>query len=433
MWINRKSVAALAVAGSLTIAGCSAERGGSPAGQPAGAQTLTIWAPAGTEGDFVRKVVEKWNAGHATKFVAQDLPAATASEDGIAAAVAAKSTPEILIGASTAQAPSLAESGGILNLSKEFPDAESFVTERSGQAILDGYRAADGSLSIVPWRTNPVMVFYNKALLRKAGLDPEKPPATYSEYLAAFKALKAAGIAPIAQSIDQTWWHRNFDWYPTYLAAAGHGLLTAKVDASAFNEQAGVESMTFWREVFAKGYNARSSAGLDDTNPFNQGKSAFYFSGPWNIPSMTKEVTAEAGISTVPVPDAKASGTVTTYGDMKHVVIFSTAKDKTASWEFVKFYLNADNDATFLSDMKQIPLRTSLAGDVGEAFFKENPLLVPFVEQAGSVLDLDLSTKTIDVLTALSTAYQSAAIYGEQPVAEALKQAADQVDQLVGK
>ena len=39
---------------------------------------------------------------------------------------------------------------------------------------------------------------YNKALFKKAGLDPNRPPTSWSAFVAACKKLKAAGITPIA-------------------------------------------------------------------------------------------------------------------------------------------------------------------------------------------------------------------------------------------
>jgi multiple sugar transport system substrate-binding protein len=41
-------------------------------------------------------------------------------------------------------------------------------------------------------------IVYNKALFEQAGLDPEAPPATWEEFIAAMDALKAAGTTPFA-------------------------------------------------------------------------------------------------------------------------------------------------------------------------------------------------------------------------------------------
>ena len=65
------------------------------------------------------------------------------------------------------------------------------------------------SLAGVPIGGQGVMWYYNKALFTQAGLDPEKPPTTWAEFVAAADALKTAGIAPVASSgVDSflSWW-----------------------------------------------------------------------------------------------------------------------------------------------------------------------------------------------------------------------------------
>ncbi len=42
----------------------------------------------------------------------------------------------------------------------------------------------------MPWKANPVMIIYNKAMFEAAGIDPEAPPlATYEEFLATSQTL----------------------------------------------------------------------------------------------------------------------------------------------------------------------------------------------------------------------------------------------------
>jgi multiple sugar transport system substrate-binding protein len=41
-------------------------------------------------------------------------------------------------------------------------------------------------------------IVYNKSLFEQAGLDPESPPTTWEDFLAAMEALRAAGITPFA-------------------------------------------------------------------------------------------------------------------------------------------------------------------------------------------------------------------------------------------
>ncbi|MBN2472156.1 MAG: extracellular solute-binding protein [Anaerolineae bacterium] len=73
----------------------------------------------------------------------------------------------------------------------------------------------DGEYYGVPWRWGAVGMFYNKALFEQAGLDPEAPPATWTEFLDAVQALKDAGITPIALG-GKDKWPGHFWW--VYLA-----------------------------------------------------------------------------------------------------------------------------------------------------------------------------------------------------------------------
>ncbi len=84
----------------------------------------------------------------------------------------------------------------------------------NAQAALELY-GRDGEYYGVPWQWGAVGLFYNKALFEQAGLDPNAPPQTWDEFLAAVQALKDAGITPIALGEAEKW-PGHFWW--VYLA-----------------------------------------------------------------------------------------------------------------------------------------------------------------------------------------------------------------------
>jgi multiple sugar transport system substrate-binding protein len=393
--------------------------------------SITLWyATHPLEETFAKEIVAEWNSSHDVKVNAQPVPAGNSTEEVMLAAIAAKSTPDVLTNGAASAVPQYREGGALVNLSETFEDAESFLKERSGEEVLDQYRSDDGDLYQIPWKFNPVMLFYNKQMFKKAGLDPNKPPRTYSELLDAMGKLKDSGITPIQPSIDQTWWQRLFDWYPLYLAAGDQLLLDEDATKPIFNNEAGREAMGFWREVYAKGYAPKATAEQD---PFSQGKVALRLAGPWAMPEMEKAgILKDVGVTTIPVPDDHAGDDVTTFADSKSIVMFQSSENKEASWEFIKFYLSPENEAKFLKDTQEIPFRQNIVDLVGKEYFDEHPLLHAFAEQVGHTLDVDASPKLIDVFTIISQAYQSAAIYGKQPVDRALAEAEDKVNRLLG-
>jgi ABC-type glycerol-3-phosphate transport system substrate-binding protein len=81
---------------------------------------------------------------------------------------------------------------------------------KSQLLLLDESKAPDGNLYALPFTEYAYIYQYNKALFSQAGLDPESPPASWSDFLAACDKLHAAGITPIAAG-----WKDGFyyDWF----------------------------------------------------------------------------------------------------------------------------------------------------------------------------------------------------------------------------
>lgn len=60
-------------------------------------------------------------------------------------------------------------------------------------AVKGYYSSKDGKMMALPFNSSTTIMFYNKDAFQKAGLDPNKPPATWPEMIEAAKKLKASG------------------------------------------------------------------------------------------------------------------------------------------------------------------------------------------------------------------------------------------------
>ena len=87
----------------------------------------------------------------------------------------------------------------------------------------------------MPWKTNPVMIFYNKDIFKKAGVDPSSPPLkTYDEFLSTAQTVVAKGGAKAAiwpapsSEFFQPW----FDYYPLFIAQTKGKQLVEKGQAA---------------------------------------------------------------------------------------------------------------------------------------------------------------------------------------------------------
>ena len=59
------------------------------------------------------------------------------------------------------------------------------------------YSLADGRMASMPFNSSTAVMWYSKDAFRKAGLDPDKPPATWEEVVKAAQAIKAKNAAEI--------------------------------------------------------------------------------------------------------------------------------------------------------------------------------------------------------------------------------------------
>ncbi|MBB4121919.1 extracellular solute-binding protein [Martelella radicis] len=123
----------------------------------------------------------------------------------------------------------------------------------------------DDKVWAAPFKTGVVSFFYNKELFEKAGVDASSI-ATWSDFMGAVKALKDAGITPIAGGGGDKW-PLHFYWGYLAMREAGHdGFMAAKAG----------ENGGFTGEPFINA--GKKLAELGELEPFQNG----YLGATWN-------------------------------------------------------------------------------------------------------------------------------------------------------
>ncbi len=82
-----------------------------------------------------------------------------------------------------------------------FPRALEAFTYKAGNQ----YGVKADSVWGVPISAMAIQIYYNKDLMKQAGLDPEKPFSTWKEFLAAGQKLKAKEIIPMSVGFGDLW------------------------------------------------------------------------------------------------------------------------------------------------------------------------------------------------------------------------------------
>jgi multiple sugar transport system substrate-binding protein len=418
---------ALVLAGSL--AACGDSGGGSGSTDTAAKATgpITIWYSNNAEEvAWGKQMVSAWNAAHADqKVTAQEIPTGKSSEEVIGAAITAGNAPCLIFNTSPASVSQFQKQGGLVALDS-FSDGTSYIEDRSGD-IAKQYKSADGKYYQLPWKSNPVMIFYNKKAFAKAGIDTAKPPlATYDEFLATSRKLVAAKAAKVAiypapsNEFYQSW----FDFYPLYAAESG-GKQLVEDGKSTFNSDEGKRVATFWRTMYADKLASQEKYTGD---AFVDGTSAMAVVGPWAIATYKGKV--DWGVVPVPTSAGKPANEIHTFSDAKNVAMYSSCKNRGTAWDVLKFATSQEQDGKFLQTTGQMPLRKDVAS-VYSDYFTKNPDYKVFADQAARTVEVPNVPNSITIWQTFRDAYSKSVIFGQQDPGEALDGAAQKIDQLV--
>lgn len=401
------------------------------------ASALTYWTSNnGGEIAFARQVTELWNkqTGH-QKISFQPIPEGQSSEEILLAAVVAGTTPDIYSNIWQGLVEFYSKSGILVALDT-LDGFKELIAERCDPATLAEITSSDGHVYQIPWKINPIMTIYNEAVLQELGMDSF--PVTYTDYLLAAKRYSkdANQDGHVDHWLGNTsmklaWYQRLFNFYPLYLAASG-GQPLIKDGKATFNNQYGVEVMTFLQSLYQNNYFSRQveSAGQD---LFIAGRFASKWTGPWEIEYLDKfkRPGFQYNFTTMPVPDGH-SGPIYTYCDPKGVVIFNTCKHPQKAFDFIRFMMSEKNDLLFLQTTHQLPRRKGL--DTLARFnnyFESRPLMKKFARQSHFVRGSDVSPHMIEVLDILSQEYEACVIYQKKSPAQAIEDAEKAVNLLL--
>jgi hypothetical protein len=228
-----------------------------------------------------KQVVAAWNGSHPSGQVsAEEIPAGKSSEEVIGASITAGNTPCLVFNTAPAAVPQFQKQGGLVALDS-FSDGASYIQQRTGPRA-DQYKSPDGRFYQMPWKTNPVMIFYNKQAFQKAGINTANPPLkTYSEFLQTAKTVVAKGgvKAAIWPAPSSEFFQPWFDFYPLFIAQTGKQLVAD--GQPQFNNPDGVAVGSFWKQLYDQKLAPRE---LYNGDAFGDQKAAMAIVGPLLFP-----------------------------------------------------------------------------------------------------------------------------------------------------
>ena len=414
------TAAAGVLVASLALTACG---GGGGSGSADGRGDITIWYSNNEqEVAWGKQMVEAWNADHPDeKIKGQEIPAGKSSEEVIGAAITAGNAPCLIYNTAPSAVGQFEKQGGLVDLSK-FDDGASYIEDRSGD-VAEQYQNTEGDYFQMPWKSNPVVIFYNKDLFAKAGLDPENPKlSTYDDFLATSKALVDPGVSTVAIQPAPTseFFQTQFDFYPLYAAATG-GKQIVEDNKATFADEAGYDVADFWATMYKNGYSSQEQFQGD---AFAQGYASMSIVGPWAV-SVYKDVNW--GSVPVPTKDGADPADIWTFSDAKNIGLYSACTNQATAWDVLTFSTSEEQDQKLLEITGQMPIRNDLQATYPD-YFAANPAYQAFGDQASRTVEVPPGPNTVQMLQAFRDAWSESVIFGKGDTKTALDDAAEKID-----
>ncbi|MEU9852809.1 extracellular solute-binding protein [Streptomyces sp. NPDC047974] len=414
----RRGIAATALVAALgvTLAACGGSDSGSNGGSKGSGElsgTVTWWdtSTVGSEDKVFKKLAEDFTKKHpkvTVKYV--NVPFGEAQNKFKNAAQSGSGAPDV-IRSEVAWTPEFADLGYLAPLdgTAALKDQDDFLEQAAASTKYNGKTYA------VPQVIDSMGIFYNKKILKEAGVEVPKSIAELKTVSAAIK--EKTGKTGLYLRGDDPYWFLSF------LYGEGGDMVDAANKKVTFDAPAGVSAFKTVKDlVDSKAAITDATNGWDNMQAaFKDGKVAMMINGPWAVADTYagKEFADKANLGIAPVPAGSAGQGAPQGGH--NLAVYAGSKNLDASYAFAEYMTSAESQAKVAKELSLLPTRQSsyLEKDVAQnemiAFFKpvvEKAVERPWIPEGGSLFE-PVKVEYTKVLTGQTTPEAGAKAVGD--------------------
>lgn len=356
-------------------------------GDVEGNVSLSFWTLfSGGDGENMQAMVDQFNQEHPNIQVKNTMLEWGEYYTKLITAVGNGNGPDIGI-SHTSRLPDLYDQGVVTELD-DAAAAAGVDWSSYNQNILES-TVYDGKHYAVPLDTHPMIMYYNKKLLKDAGLlgDDGKPvfENTGDGFLAFMSELKAKlpqNVTPFA--LPST----NDDpfrfWWAIYSQQGGNDVISDDLTKAEVDTEKAVNAAKYIQDLFTNGYIKKNDP--DALKNFQSGTAAITLTGVWA--TGTLEATEGLEFGAMPIP-AIYSQVEATWGDSHTIILPVTKKEDENKRKAAVIFANwlaehgeiwakaghipANNKAIEKPEFKALPARTDYANVASTVkFFKHS-------------------------------------------------------------
>jgi len=204
-------------------------------------------------------------------------------------------------------------------------------------ALMENSKAK-GKIWGIPFQRSTIVMYHNKDAFKEAGLDPNKPPATWDEMVATAQKLTKKDA-----SGNVTRWgvHIPSTGYAYWMFQAlciqnGQVLMNQDGNKTNFDHPDVIEALQYWRDLAAK-HKVMPEGTIDWgtlRQKFLEGATAMMWHTTGNLTAVKEGAKFDFGVSMLPAKKRRGSPTG---GGNFYIFKKASAEERKAALKFIKF------------------------------------------------------------------------------------------------
>lgn len=323
---------------------------------------MQMWGRAVDEKVY-KAVVAEWNATHANQIELTLITGDDVYLSRIAAAAAGGELPDLL-DIDLVLMPDFINQGLLQPITAQVNGFANKANLSPGH--MQASTTADGKIYGVPFYVDASSLFWNKDLFRRAGLDPEKGPASWAEMAADAKKIRALGgdiygfyFAGACAGCNA------YTLMPQIWAAGGDIIDYTTHSATMATDPVVRELYQFYADLWSSGVmpeSVKAEGGNTWQSTFASGNIGITaLGGGWGISGVAEaNPDLDFGVTALP---GKEPGQTSAFAGGDTIALTTGSKDAAAAWEFIEWTLSDEVQVQVFAKNGAFTSRTDLAAN----------------------------------------------------------------------
>lgn len=327
------------------------------------AKTEINWwhAHTGFLGETVNELVKKFNTSQ-NEYEVKAMYKGSYPETLTAAIAAYRAkTPPHIVQVFEVGTQTMLSSGAVYPVYQLMADQGIRIDWADFISVVKSYYSKDGNLYSMPFNSSTAILYYNKTILKKAGVDASRPPKTFEEIEKAAKSAVSSGASKIGFTIAWPSWtlaENMHAWHDQPFADNDNGFAKMATQLK-INGALGLkiwEMMTRWQKEGIFTYSGRGSKG---DQPIINGEAAIGLASTALVGTLIKTAKFEWGTGNLPRLEGFPQGNSVIGGASLWVMKGNKPEEYKAVAKFLEFIGKTEQQSWWHATTGYLPISNS--------------------------------------------------------------------------